>query len=224
MKYNLKLNEEIQIMDPVLAQKWNEAQRQINDRLKKIAQLEKEIVTYKQQSTAAQAQAMKDNQAVITKHQETQAKQQPPNSNTQPVKQPFVQQPVVQENLESYIMEDNEEDEELEYSEEYDEKVGDEDEFLFYFKIDEVSDTVYKAYKDFDEDRWELTVVEGESNQSLEETTFESNFTKLEIINYLAEIYGDVEEIFEDEFDDKTKTDKEYFNETIIPNKYFNIK
>jgi len=214
-------------MDPALAQKYNEAQKQINDRLKKIAQLEKEIVTYKEQASVAQEQAMKDNQAAITKHQETQPQpnqQQAKPNSTSPQQPQVVAQPQVQESLDSYIMEDDEEDEELEYSKEYDEEVGDEDEFLFYFKIDETPETIGKAYKDFDEDRWELTVIEGESNQSLEETTFESNFTKLEIINYLAEIYGDVEEIYEDEFDDKTKTDKEYFNEEIIPNKYFNIK
>lgn len=242
MRYNLKLNEEIQIIDPALAQKYNDAQKQINTRLKKINQLQSEIVTYKQQMSAAQEQAMKDNQAQIKQSQETQQQNQAQQntSSKTAVPQPIITQPAVaesirvDESLESYILEDEEDDEdildegeeELDYAEEYDEKVGDEDEFLFYFKIaDELDDdAVYKAYKDFDEDRWELKVVEGESNQALEETTFETDFSKLEIINYLAEIYGDVEEIFEDEFDDKLEKEKEYFNETVIPNKYFNIK
>lgn len=227
----MKLNEQVVITDPGLASKYSEAQKQINIRQKKIAQLESEIVTYKQQITAVEQAAMQKQQATIqqqaqnnkTNNQQTQNSQ----SNQQTVQ---TQPPVVGESkqffneIKLFLNEKYEDDEfenEFEDDDLYKDEFGDidydeeaeieEDSFLFYFKINEPISTVCKAYKDFENDRWELTVVEGEPNNALEETTFESDFTKLEIINYLAEIYGDVSEIYEDEFDDKLENDKEFY-------------
>ena len=61
-----KLNEEgIIISDPMLANKYLLAQRSINDRLKKKAQLDKEIIIYKQQMAAVEKLAIKKQVATI---------------------------------------------------------------------------------------------------------------------------------------------------------------
>lgn len=214
----MHLSEQITITDPALATKYSQAQKQINDRLKKIAALQKEIAVFKEQIAAVEQAAFKAQQASLKQQQQDQQRQQ---QIQQSQNQAQTESLKVKEDISFYLVEAEEEDEiededdELPYADEYEENVGDEDEYLFYFKINEPPVTIAKAYKDFDEDRWELSVIEGETNEALENTTFESDFSKLEIINYLAEIYGDVSETYESSFDDKAKLDKQYYEKEL---------
>lgn len=102
-------------------------------------------------------------------------------------------------------------EDEVEYEEDVEETGLEEDEELFYVRLnDDVAPAVVKVYKESDEEdeRWVMSVVEGD-NTALEEMQFEPEFEKLEIINYLADIYEDVEEIFQEDVDDIVDEKKE---------------
>ena len=86
---------------------------------------------------------------------------------------------------------------------------------LFYLRINTEYPAIVKVYKAADiDDRWEMSVVEGD-NTALDEMEFDPEFTKTEIIEYLADIYEDIEEIdeefFEDVIDDKQELDDDFY-------------
>ena len=66
-----KLHEDVSVTDPNIAQQILQAQKQINDRLKRIAQLKTEMVTYQQQIAALEDQAIKAQQAQVIAREET---------------------------------------------------------------------------------------------------------------------------------------------------------
>jgi hypothetical protein len=60
-----QLNEDVVINDPALSSKYMNVQRSINDRLKKIAQIQTEIVKYKQDMAKIEELAIKKQAATI---------------------------------------------------------------------------------------------------------------------------------------------------------------
>jgi len=60
-----RINEDVIVNDPALSNKYMLAQRQINDRLKKIAQIQTEIVKYKQEMAKIEQMAIKKQAATI---------------------------------------------------------------------------------------------------------------------------------------------------------------
>jgi predicted nucleic acid-binding Zn-ribbon protein len=88
---------------------------------------------------------------------------------------------------------------------------------IFYLRINTESSSLAKIYKPGDiDDRWELSVIEGD-NTALEEMEFDPEFTKMEIITYLTDIYDDTEEVdldfTEDVIDDEKDLDDEFYGD-----------
>lgn len=256
-----KLNENIIIENPMLLQKFNLATKAINDRLKKINQIQQEIVNYKIQLQKIEELTIKQQKAEIKtkgpdQNQQIQQNQQNqqnqinvgnvgintnpnnnPNESKIPTYEEFLKEEhrINQEDLidgqgtksdkikegitenEDFILsvmeEEEDEEDEKDYAEEI-EELAKKDENPFYLRINEEDPAIVKVYKEDEDDRWEMTVVEG-YNTALNEMQFQSNWDKTEIMSYLADIYKDVEEIDEELFnniiDDKKEIDHEFY-------------
>lgn len=94
----------------------------------------------------------------------------------------------------------------------------DEDEDIFYVQIPPQTEidgeVVAKVFREDEGEKWYVRDIEDEA-EFLDELVFQKNYTKPEIIGYLASIFGDVIEIDHDEFedliDDKAELDAKYF-------------
>ena len=95
-----------------------------------------------------------------------------------------------------------------------DAEIGEDDDFVFYIEVINNDVVVAKVFKTDEDSPWEVKDIIGDA-EWLDDIEFKDYFDKLEIINYLAEIFGDVKEISEDDYnsylDDKTKSDKEFY-------------
>ena len=107
-------------------------------------------------------------------------------------------------------------EEEIEFEEDND--TYDEEEDIFYVQIPPQTEidgeVIAKVFREDEGERWYVRDVENEA-EFLDELVFQKNYTKPEIIGYLASIFGDVLEIgqeeFEDLIDDKEELDDKYF-------------
>jgi hypothetical protein len=107
------------------------------------------------------------------------------------------------------------EEEEEEVDIEFDE---DKDENLFFVQIPPQTEidgeVIAKVFREEEGERWYVRDVENQA-EFLDELVFQKNYSKPEIIGYLASIFGDVLEIdqeeFEDIIDDKEELDDKYF-------------
>lgn len=94
------------------------------------------------------------------------------------------------------------------------------DNYVFYIKIDADTDEeiIAKVYKDTADSDWVIRVVKGDE-EPLQSMQLDERLDKLEVIEYLAEIFSDVEIMDRKEYeyllDDKEKIDKEYFNDIL---------
>lgn len=215
-----KLNEDVVIQDPALASKYNQAMRAINDRLKKKAQLDREIVTYKEQLAAIEAQAIKNQVATVQATQGEQQKQQV----TQQQGQAQQQQESLIPTFEDFLNEEDGDKPEWGTPDDvddvdillYDEE--EENESLFFVRINSDSPALVKVYKEIDDEDeiWEMSVIEGD-NTALDEMEFQADLSKAEIITYLADLYDDVEEVdrefVDDVIDDKEELDDDFYDE-----------
>lgn len=80
---------------------------------------------------------------------------------------------------------------------------------IFYIRINTENAALVKIFKAGDiDDRWELSVIEGD-NTALDEMEFDPEFSKMEILTYLADIYEDVEEVDDEFLDDVIEDDED---------------
>lgn len=119
-------------------------------------------------------------------------------------KAPYVPQLVEQEDIETELELMNYEDED-----------EPQDEYVFYIRLEPDTDeeVVAKIYKEDEDDEWTTRVVKGD--EAIQDIQFDNRLNKLDIIGYLANLFGEVEEIDKKEYeyllDDKEKIDKEYY-------------
>lgn len=252
-----KLNENIIIENPMLLQKFNLATKAINDRLKKMNQIQQEIVNYKIQLQKIEELTIRQQKAEIkTKGQDSNQQSQDqqtqqnqinvgnvgintnpnnnPNESKIPTYEEFLKEEYritqgdlidsqeskddkikegIEENEDFILSVMEDEEDEKDYAEEIKELTK-RDENPFYLRINEDDPAIVKVYKEGEDKRWEMTVIEG-YNTALNEMQFQSNWDKTEIMSYLADIYKDVEEIDEELFnsiiDDKKEMDHEFY-------------
>jgi hypothetical protein len=93
--------------------------------------------------------------------------------------------------------------------------------YVFAIKItdsNEEEDIIAKFYKDEDDDFWKARVVQG-SEEPIESMQFDPEMEMLDIIEHMATIYDEVEEIetddYEEMLDDKEKIDDVYYDDII---------
>lgn len=111
--------------------------------------------------------------------------------------------------------------------EEFDEEEDVEDEdslegdYVFAVKVidgDEEEDIIAKFYRDEEEDFWKARVVQG-SEEPIESMQFDPEMEKLDIIEHLATIYDEVEEIdtddYEEMLDDKEVIDDIFYDDIV---------
>lgn len=116
------------------------------------------------------------------------------------------------------IYEDEDEDEEAEEEEEDEETEEEEEDFSDYvFSIiieNREEEIIAKIYKNHDDDFWKVRVVKGEE-EPLESMQFDPDMDKIDVIEHLAEIFDEVEELsmedYKDLLDDKEEFDSEYY-------------
>ena len=114
------------------------------------------------------------------------------------------------------------EGEEFEDEEEEDEREDSlEGDYVFAVKVidgDEEEDIIAKFYKDEDDDFWKARVVQG-SEEPIESMQFDPEMEKLDIIEHLATIYDEVEELdtedYEEMLDDKDVIDDIFYDDIV---------
>ena len=83
---------------------------------------------------------------------------------------------------------------------------------------DEEEDIIAKFFKDEDDDFWKVRVVQG-SEEPLETMQFDPEMEMLEIIEHLATMFDEVEQMdveeYEDLLDDKEKSDEIFYDDII---------
>lgn len=91
--------------------------------------------------------------------------------------------------------------------------------YVFTVKVldeDEEEDIVAKFYKDEEDDFWKARVVQG-SEEPIESMQFDPDMNKVDIIEHLATIFDEVEEMdvddYEEELDDKEFIDDLYYGD-----------
>lgn len=96
-----------------------------------------------------------------------------------------------------------------------------EGDYVFTIRIedkDEEEDIIAKFYKDEDDDFWKVRVVQG-SEEPLETMQFDPDMEMLEIIEHLATMFDEVEEMdtqeYADLLDDKDIIDNAYYDDII---------
>jgi len=123
-------------------------------------------------------------------------------------KVPYVPQLVEQEDIETELELMNYEDED-----------EPQDEYVFHIRLEPDTDdeVVAKIYKEDEDDEWTTRVVKGD--EAIQDIQFDTRLNKLDIIGYLANLFGEVEEIDKKEYeyllDDKEKIDKEYYESKV---------
>ena len=114
------------------------------------------------------------------------------------------------------------EGEEFEDEEEEDEREDSlEGDYVFAVKVidgDEEEDIIAKFYKNEDDDFWKARVVQG-SEEPIESMQFDPEMEKLDIIEHLATIYDEVEELdtedYEEMLDDKDVIDDIFYDDIV---------
>jgi len=96
-----------------------------------------------------------------------------------------------------------------------------EGDYVFTLRIidrDEEEDIIAKFFKDEDDDFWKVRVVQG-SEEPLETMQFDPEMEMLEIIEHLATMFDEVEQMdveeYEDLLDDKEKSDEIFYDDII---------
>jgi hypothetical protein len=129
--------------------------------------------------------------------------------------------------------EEDDEDDDVPYpgglsQDDYDEEEDDQEEgdslegdYVFTVKIidnGEEEDIIAKFYRDEEDDFWKARVVQG-SEEPIESMQFDPEMEMLDIIEHLATIYDEVEEIqtddYEDMLDDKETIDDIYYDDIV---------
>jgi hypothetical protein len=196
--------DDVMISDPNIAAQIVQTQKEINSRLKRIAQLQSEIATYNQQAAALKDKAVKAQQASLSS-----AKEKPQTPEGLQVVQQSPPNESLMQSLQDFL---NEEEDEVVR----DPDVKDED--FFFVKIpaqeEEEGDIIAKVFREEPDSEWYIRDVEGEA-EWLDDLVFEDSYDKPEIIDYLGSIFGEVIEIDQDEFeyiiDDKEDLDYDYY-------------
>lgn len=222
------------IKDPDLAQKYVDLQKEVNSKLEEVNNLNSEISELRDQMKEIKDEAKENSE----KRQEAQEEAQEEKEEMEEMEESLNEDdeeiiiPIEKKDDSEVIYpleyNDDEYDKEKPYEEtddeteedfsdeaEYDEETG---QYVFYLDINpKPSDkkrTLIKVFQRRNGENWEISVGSGydEEGDILEKMTFENDYKKFDIVSYLSNIYDDVEEITESEYnnyiDDKEEIEE----------------
>jgi hypothetical protein len=236
--FKRKLHESVNI-PPELANQYLAVKKQMSDKVGKKDQLMKSVNQIDQElnilnrnllaieTKAAQMQGEKVEQQDKTEQEQAQSTQ------TIEVQGKVIESADLDRQWQEYISEaEDVDDETIEDIEDHgpeiedndmDEPEGDslEGDYVFAVRIidtAEEEDIIAKFYQDEDDDFWKARVVQG-SEEPIESMQFDPDMEMLEIIEHLATIYDEVQEIdtddYEEMLDDKEVIDDIYYDDII---------
>ena len=117
------------------------------------------------------------------------------------------------------------EDDQVERDDVDDDDEWEDENLVFYLKLDDKGvPVIAKLYREDEESDWIIDVVQG-SNEILDNMAFYQDYDKVQIINYLSEIFDDVEELTEKGYNDIVEVQpKEEVTESSIEYSIGNIR
>jgi len=233
---NQYLNVKKQISDKQTRK--DQIMKQVNQLDNEINILNKNIIAIETQAAKVQGEAARQE---TEKANPTTTQQSTAKTNEQPQIQG---QAIVKEAVEDIdawwatymtesITEDDGNDDEFEEDPDFEDEDEEEDEninsdedslegdYVFALRVvdnNEEEDIIAKFYKDEDDDFWKARVVQG-SEEPIESMQFDPDMDKVDIIDHLANMFDEVEEIdvdeYEDLLDDKEKVDDVFYDDII---------
>ena len=238
------LNEDV-LIPPELANQYLSIKKQMNDKqskkdqlMKAVNQVDNEMNILQKNLVAIEVKAsqMQGQEPSAAENQEN--NQQATGSTTVEVEGKIKESLSLDERWKKYINEDidlfadeaveevddeDEEDMDKFIDEPLEEPEGQalEGDYVFSLKIedsDEEEDIIAKFYKNEDDDFWKVRVVQG-SEDPLETMQFDPEMDMVEIIEHLATMYDEVEEMdvqeYQDLLDDKEIIDQAFYDDII---------
>lgn len=219
------------IKDPNLAQRYTDLQKEVNSKLEEVNDLNSEISELRSEMQEIEDEARENAEDRFEAQEEMEEEQNESlNEDDEEIILPIektddaeIIYPLEYDDEEDIDKEkpyEEPREEQPEFSDEaeYDEESG---QYVFYLDINpKPSDkkrTLIKVFKRRDGDNWEITVgsSDDKENNVLENMTFDSDYKKLDIISYLADLYDEIEEITESEYseyiDTKEEIDEKYY-------------
>jgi hypothetical protein len=211
-------------------------QKQIDQKTSEMGILNKNLIAIETKAAEMQGKQIQAQQSTAQQPSSSQAKAGQTTAAATPnesIQNDFDLSDIISENFDldldidkmPFFLDESEEinilinEEEIETEEDEDAVEELSSDYVFALRINdpaEEEEIICKVYRNQDEDFWKIRVVQG-SEEPLETMQFDPSMDMVSIIERIAEIYEEVEEIdmdeYEDLLDDKEEKDEEYFGD-----------